>query len=118
MFLFINLITLFIFRNKMKRMMLKTFHFQKVWWRATRLSFVSCWLVALGRRLDRWSLETCSLYFCMVFCCSALDVDALLAVMLLLDDCHTYIYLAYFCWMTANLPYLYIYLDEQMQVSS
>jgi hypothetical protein len=39
MFLFLNLITLFIFRNKMKRMMLKTFHFQKVWWRATRLSF-------------------------------------------------------------------------------
>jgi hypothetical protein len=52
MFLFINLITLFIFRNKMKRMMLKTFHFQKVWWRATRLSFVSWWLVALGRRLE------------------------------------------------------------------
>jgi hypothetical protein len=45
---FLNLITLFIFRNKMKRMMLKTFHFQKVWWRATRLSFVSWWHLAEG----------------------------------------------------------------------
>jgi hypothetical protein len=37
--LFYSSMFLFIFRNKMKRMMLKTFHFQKVWWRATRLSF-------------------------------------------------------------------------------
>jgi hypothetical protein len=36
-FMPLNQITLFIFRSK--RTMSKTFYFQKVWWRATRLSF-------------------------------------------------------------------------------